>query len=280
MIKHWIAVIRPANVIITIIAVYAGGVICLPNLYSGKLLLAGLAAGFIAAFGNIANDLYDLKLDKKSKGYRPLASARLSVKSARIAAAIFVSAGVISACFVGRYCCVLAVANAVLLWLYTPIFKGRGYLGNILIALICASAFPFGGLAVGNLSGSFFPSLFAFALHLMREITKDMEDFPDDSSFSIRTGAVKYGLNVSRNFAIAVGLTLLILTPVPFLIGLYGGLYLVVVIAAVDLPLVFVVIMLLRSRSSVEFRVLSRILKMIMPFGLVALYLGSRGYGL
>lgn len=280
MIKYWIALIRPVNVVITVVAVYAGGVICLSSLYSGKLLLAGLAAGLIAAFGNIVNDLYDLELDKKSKGHRPLPAALISIRDARIAAAVFASAGIVLACFVGGFCCLLAFANVMLLWLYTPVFKGRGYWGNILIALICASAFPFGGLAAGNISGSFFPALFAFALNLLREIIKDMEDLEADSSFAIKTGAVLYGVDVSRKFAVAVGLALLILTPLPFCFNLYGSLYLAVVIAAVDIPLLLILAKLLRSRSSQEFRTLSGLLKMIMPAGLIALFLGSRGYGL
>ncbi len=280
MSKYWIPLIRPVNVVITIVTVYAGGVICSADLFSGRLLLAGLAAGMIAAFGNIVNDLYDLELDKKSKGRRPLPAALISVGNAVIAADLFAAAGIISACFVGWYCCMLAVVNTILLWLYTPVFKGRGYWGNILIALICASAFPFGGLAVGNISGSFFPALFAFALNLLREIIKDMEDVEDDRSFAIKTGAVSYGMEVSRKFAVAVGLALLILTPLPFCFHLYGGLYLAAVIAAVDIPLLLILLKLLRSRSSQEFRALSGLLKMIMPAGLIALFLGSRGYGL
>jgi 4-hydroxybenzoate polyprenyltransferase len=47
-------------------AVYAAGIISAPDYYSRPLLMAVIASGFVAAYGNILNDIFDLELDRKA----------------------------------------------------------------------------------------------------------------------------------------------------------------------------------------------------------------------
>jgi geranylgeranylglycerol-phosphate geranylgeranyltransferase len=277
LIKSAIIIMRPLNVLIAAAAVYLGGIISAPIYYSTNLLLAAVSAGLIAGFGNVINDIFDKKLDEKAKPSRPLAGGALSLRFAITQAAILASVGLILAILVSSLCLLIASIVAIGLLLYTPTFKGRGYAGNLLIAAISALAFFYGASSVNYMAGGFIPAAFAFLFHLIREIVKDMEDYPEDRAFNINTGAVKFGFRISTTVAIVLAVVLVVATIVPYIAGVYKFWYLIFVIFGTDIFILYAIFKLLRKPDQKTYRLVSGLMKAIMPLGLLAILVGSRG---
>ena len=278
MIKAIISITRPVNVVISMASVYTGGVISFAKYYDNNLILAAISAGLIAGFGNVVNDIFDIEIDRRNKSFRPLPSARITVSAAIVLAMILAGAGLILASVINSQCLLIASAVIVGLLYYTPIFKGNGYWGNLLISLISALAFFYGAAAVGNITGGLIPAVFAFLFHLSREIIKDMEDYEADKTEGVLTGAVKYGFGFSRTLAIIVSLFLIAATFVPYISGTYGAGYLIAVIIGTNISLVFIIVCLLISPKRQTYRFLAGMMKALMPLGILAVFIGSRGY--
>jgi len=278
LIRAFLYIVRPINVLISLLSVYLGGIISIDKFYSDSLLLACISAAFIAGFGNTCNDIFDIEVDKRSKPFRPLPSSLVSVKSAIVLALIMAICGLVLAALINIQCLIIASLASLGLFLYTPFFKGSGYVGNILISIISATAFFYGAASVGNIRGGLIPAAFAFLFHLVREIVKDMEDFDVDRNCNVKTGAVKYGFAVSRFLAVGFTILLVFATIVPYLIKIYGLVYLVVVIFGTDLFLLYFVICLIRSPEKRTYRFVAGFMKAVMPLGILAVFIGSKGY--
>lgn len=277
MIKAVFIIARPINVIISLLSVYFGGIISTDEFYSGGLLLACISGGLVAGFGNVCNDIFDIEIDRRSKPFRPLPASLISIKSAIILALILALCGLVLAALINVPCLLMASLAIVALLLYTPVFKGRGYIGNILISLVSALAFIYGAASVGNTQGGLIPAVFAFLFHFVREIVKDMEDFEADRVYNVKTGVVKYGLGVSRFLAITFIVVLIFATIVPFITGLYGLVYLVVVVLGTDIFLLYFIVRLIRSPEKRTYRFIVGFMKAVMPLGIMAVFIGSRG---
>jgi len=121
------------------------------------------------------------------------------------------------------------------------------------------------------------PIVFAFLFHFGREIIKDMEDIDGDKAAAVNTGAVKYGLNFSRRLAtITIGL-LIAATLAPYILDIYNEGYLLTVVFGVDIFLIYVIYRLYQTPSQKTYRFISGFMKALMPIGITALFLGSRG---
>ena len=278
MIKAIVVITRPINVFISMLSVYLGGIISFDMYYSDVLLLACLSAGLIAGYGNICNDIFDIETDRKAKPFRPLVSGQITVKQAIILAMILAMMGLIVAMIINITCLLIASIVSIALLVYTPLFYGRGYWGNLLISAVSAFAFFYGAAAVGNLFGGIIPAVFAFLFHFIREIVKEMEDYEADKACNVQTGAVKYGFAVSTKLAIVMILLLIFATLIPGLFRIYGPIYLIIVLAGTDLFLLYFVVRLLRAPDKAAYRFIAGFMKVIMPLGILAVFIGSRGW--
>jgi len=278
LIKAIISISRPINVAISMTSAYLGGIISFDKYYDNSLILAAISAGLIAGFGNVANDIFDIEIDRRNKSFRPLPSAKISVKSAIILAMALAGAGLVLASAINRECLLIASAVIVGLLFYTPVFKGNGYWGNLLISLISALAFFYGAASIGNIMGGLIPAAFAFLFHLGREIIKDMEDCEADKTEGVLTGAVKYGYSLSRTNAIIVIVVLIAATLVPYIYGTYGPGYLIAVIIGTDISLAYIIARLIISPKQKTYRFIAGMMKALMPLGILAVFIGSRGY--
>jgi geranylgeranylglycerol-phosphate geranylgeranyltransferase len=277
MIKSILIIIRPVNVLITALSVYLGGLVSFNQYYDRYLLVAAISAGLIAGFGNITNDIFDINIDRRAKPFRPLPAGTLSIRSAVLLAMTLVATGIILSGIIGDLCLLIASVTAISLLAYTPAFKGKAYRGNVLVAFISALAFFYGAAAVGNVDGGLIPAVFAFLFHLIREIIKDMEDWEADKAEGVMTGAVRNGVDFSRNLVIVFAAILIITTLIPYIIGIYHTWYLITVIAGCDVFLLLIIITLSISSSPRVCRFIAAFMKALMPLGLLAVFLGSRG---
>ena len=159
-----------------------------------------LAVFLITIYGNLVNDICDVDIDLKNKPNRAKFT-KAHMQELIVLSIFFAIAGIILALSVNSYLFYLALANVVLLFLYSQYVKRNlVFAGNLTVAYLSASVFLFGGLAAGHISITFYLFLMAFFATISREILKDLEDMPGDKGIK-KTLPLTVGPRKSVNFA-------------------------------------------------------------------------------
>ncbi len=277
MVKALLLILRPVNVLLTMLAVYVGGVISFDKYYDPNLLLAIISSAAIAGFGHVVNDVFDIEIDRKSKPHRMLPSGELKQHEAIIWAMVLAACGIIVAGLINNLCLILASSAAILLLAHTPALKNSSYWGNLIIAFVASLVFFYGAAAVGNETGGFIPAAYAFLFHFAREIVKDIEGAEIDRELGIMTGVVKHGEKHARMLAIFVMVALFFATFIPYMLNIYGVGYLIAIVVGTDIFILYFIIKLLKPSTPGVCSFISGCMKVIMPLGIIAVFLGSRG---
>jgi geranylgeranylglycerol-phosphate geranylgeranyltransferase len=271
-----IKICRPLNVIIVFFTVIVAGFICSKN---NEILLqtffAAVSASFIAAAGYIINDIFDIKIDRVNRPYRPLVSGTISIKSAIAYYTIFSVTGLIFAITLNYTALIIAVLSVLLLFLYSYKIKSVTLLGNFSIAVITGLTFIYGGVSVNNISFAIIPALFALLINFIREIVKDMEDISGDLKNGIETFPSKFGFSFAKNFIVIISAVLILFTCYPYIFRLYKIEYFIIVMSIVNPILVYVLVSIYKNDSDSNLNKLSFILKLDMIFGLSAIFFGK-----
>ena len=197
--KSYIDISRPINVFITFLVVYVSGIICGQDIYfSLSMLLAGFAASFTAAAGNVINDIYDYKIDRINRPLRPLPSKRMVKSEAVVFYVTLIFGSITLSYFISIQALIIVVITNIILYFYSKSFKGIPLVGNAAVSICTGLAFIFGGVAVGSIENSILPAIFAFLITIIREIIKDIEDVEGDSQHEKMTLPIKYGLPLTK----------------------------------------------------------------------------------
>ena len=267
---------RPLNCLITFITIIVACFICGGDIaYIGEIILGGIIGLLITASGNIINDYYDIEEDKINRPDRVLSSERISSATAFLVYFIFSISALLLSLVLGFSLFVIVAFTSLLLYLYSSKLKGIPLVGNIAVAFLTGLAFVFGSLIVGNIYCGIIPALFAFLINLMRELIKDIEDLGGDSAANLLTYPIKHGVVNTINLIIIIGITLIILTTIPFLLKIYNIKYFIIIMPAVNGILVFVISKLRLNPSAYNLKLSSNLLKLDMVLGIIAILLGS-----
>jgi geranylgeranylglycerol-phosphate geranylgeranyltransferase len=197
--KASISILRPVNCAMIGFAVIIGYFVSRPSTVSVPLLAASFVTGFaICAFSMVANDYYDIEVDRVNQPARPLPSGAISKREAASIAGLTLAVGLAAAVATLSIAAVLiAGLYALLAWLYDYSVKKYGLIGNLIVASSLAIPFIYGGVVSGgDVSGSLL--LFMAATSLLagvgREVVKAMADVPGDQKRGIRSYAAVHGL--------------------------------------------------------------------------------------
>ena len=273
--RPYITLLRPVNFIITALSIFVACLLAGGTREQGIFMVfAALSGALIGSGGMVINDILDIEIDRINKPERPLPSGAVSRYDALMYFGGLIGAGMIMAAYTTKAAFIIAFIAVPLIVLYSKIFKGTVLVGNLLVGALTGLAFIFGGAAVGNIQHAVIPALFAFLINVGREIVKDMEDVEGDAKNGARTLPIVHGM---KNAAILATMFLLFTigsTVIPFVSGLYGLRYFILVNIGVNLVLVYVLIGLWRDRSVKNLHQLATILKWDMLVGLLAIYLG------
>lgn len=273
---YYIKLTRPLNCLITALVVLVGGIISsFQNSIGINLILASVVAAIVAASGNVINDMFDIEIDKIAHPDRPLASGKLKITEAKIFYIVLIIIAISISLILTNHLLIITVFAISLLFLYSFILKKIPLLGNIVIALLTALAFLFGGVAVDNFSGAIIPAIFAFLINLIRELVKDAEDYEGDKTYSVNTFPIKFGMKRTKQIAVAISIVQIAFTFYPFVESIYKIEYFVVVIVIVNPILIYSLKKLFENDDKKSFKQISSILKLDMIFGLIAIYLGK-----
>lgn len=273
MFRSWVKLARLPNA-----AVAAGGVwlghACLPGpLDWGSAALGSLSMAFLAAAGNMHNDVVDLPIDRINRPERPLPSGRISPNAARAGAVLCLVASLALAFSLGRPEGLLAGAMGVLLYVYNANLKGMPLVGNLAVALLCALAIYLPELP-HRPDYTMMPILFAFLTTVAREVAKDAEDVEGDREHGALTLPVLYGTKAARIAVAIASVATLALLPLPWLrLGYHIGYP--IAAAALCLPLLALVLAGLQAPEP-AWRPMQKRLKLLMVAGMIAILLGVR----
>ena len=267
------------------------------QLNSHLFVLLCISSLFIAAAGYIINDYFDINIDQINKPAKmvvdKLISRRwalawhLGLSVAGIALSAYISWRLSNA--------LILLANigcVVLLFTYSTTYKRRLLIGNVVIACLAAwvvlvmlaAELPswISGdlvnkkekLAAASLSSlAIIYAAFAFALTIVREVIKDIEDLSGDLKNGCRTMPIVWGINASKIF-IAVWLVVLMATLVVVNLYIFWAkwwLLAAYLLGFVLLPLVYILKKIYTAAAIAHYSLLSRQVKYVMLFGILSM---------
>lgn len=225
---------RPGNAIVagvlTFIGAYvAGGVVVFP-VDTGAAVVATVCA---TAAGNAVNDYFDREIDRINAPRRPIPRGAITPREAISLGILLFGIAVTLALTLPLLAIVIAVINLICLLGYTQFLKGRPGAGNATVAYLGGSTFLFGGAAVGNVR----PTLVLFVLAALstftREVVKDIEDLEGDIAEGLTTLPVAVGKTTALHIGTVVLIIAVMVSPLPYVTGIFGRWYLVSVIPAI-----------------------------------------------
>src|SRR5882762_3477535 len=159
----YLALIRPPNTVMIGLAVVVGEVIAVAPKLPGisEAVFGFLTASLMMAGTMIANDIYDVEIDKVNSPQRPLASGIIKTREAMVLAVALSAAAIGFSALLGPSTFLTALLALALMVYYNTKGKKTGLVGNAVVSFNVALPFFFGGLAVGT---SVRPLLFIFSV--------------------------------------------------------------------------------------------------------------------
>ncbi len=193
-------------------------------------LALGLASAFISAGGYVINDYYDVEIDKVNRD-SVIAGERISLAYAFRFYLILTISGVLAGFAAGVILKNIWFAASFLivvflLWGYSYSLKRVFPWGNLLVAFLSAYPVLIMYWAVSLVYPEsvtedsswimmkyfvFGYGFFAFAVHLLREIIKDAEDYSGDSAFGARTLPLLVGKKSTVYICLAISAAIMLL---------------------------------------------------------------------
>ncbi len=208
-----------------------------------------LSVFFITGYGNAQNDIIDHKSDKINHSKRPLPTGVISLREALTAAFFLLVAGLLSALSAGFRYLTAAAAVSFILFLYNAFLKKTVFIGNAAVASVSAFTFIYGpGGEIGYISDSkslipcYAAAGFAFLIHFLREIYKDIEDVQGDRKYGVKTAPVKFGEKKSALMAAGVSLLLIPIFAWTASQEVFSGAFYIIAVPGVLLPVIIMAI--------------------------------------
>ncbi len=260
------------NLLIIGLAQYfaAGFLIAPQTLWDIRLLLLFVSTGLIAAAGYIINDYYDVKVDLINKPARVVVGKEIPRRYALLFHSLLSMTGTVAGFLLNWKIGIISFSSAFLLWWYSNDLKRKPFIGNFVVALLTGlSIFLVNILYSVHQPLVTIYALFAFAMTLVREIVKDMEDLKGDNSFGCKTLPIIWGIRRTKFFLYFLLLTFFVSVvdinllfsqmPMYYFIGLFF------------LPLGLLLVRLIRADTKKDFYDLSQWCKVIMLLGIASM---------
>ncbi len=206
--KAFLSIIRPQNCIIGGLTVISGIAmahrVMQPSAsmapFQSLFILGYFIYFFVAAAGNIVNDIFDIEVDRINRPHRALPSGRMTVRQAWAYVIVLSAIGAFLAFLVGIYSFIIVVFFEIVGYYYAAKGKELGIAGNLMVAFSFAFGTIYGSFIYGETIGRleipiptwlFF--ITAFMILQARETIKGAEDVEGDELRNVRTIARVYG---------------------------------------------------------------------------------------
>ena len=273
---YYFLLIRPLNVFVSGLAMIASSGILNRLNESSTIALIASVVMILTAAANSINDVVDLEIDKINCPSRPIPSKHVNKNVALLFSFILFVIGAILSLQLSSSAQFISIIIAIpLMIVYSTDLKSKPLIGNIAVSLIIGLSFLFCGAAFGNISPMWTPGLLAFGLTLIREIIKDIADYDGDHSARYNTYPIKYGINSAVKIVAIFSFIVCLFALLPYFNNTYNFWYLIILVIGVELPIIFVVFLLINNPSISSAIYGSKILKFSTIMGLAAIYIGS-----
>ena len=273
---YHIKLFRPLNVFIAGLAMIIASAI-MGTLHEIEIvLIVMLVVMSFAAAANALNDVVDVEIDRINRPMRPIPSGNVKKSSALILSCLLFIVGTILCLKLPESAKVIGIVIAMpLMIIYSKYLKGLPLIGNITIAFILGLSFLFCGAAFNATTSMWIPMVLAFGLTLVRELVKDIADMDGDQSLGLKTFPIVVGIEKAIQLIIFLSACIGVVAFLPFLNGIYGIWYGILLILGVEIPLGVVVASLLNNPGISSASHAARILKFSTLMGLIAIYAGT-----
>lgn len=271
-----------------------------------NFFLIVLSTALIAAGGYIINDIYDLEIDLHNKPDKVIVGKNISALVAKRISIAFSGLGIIIGIYLTYVMNVrpVALVNLIcsgLLWFYSQSYKHIFLTGNIIISFLCGLSlfivvfsendliYTINHLNIPLFSDeqhylrltlkiAFIYSAFAFAVSMVREIVKDIQDMEGDMLHGSKTMPVMLGVTKSKILALMIILSILVSIVRIQIAGaqwenkiIFGY-----TLFVVEIPLLASGIFIALANTKKQFTYSSLMLKMIMLTGILSMYIYNR----
>ncbi|MDP6532899.1 MAG: geranylgeranylglycerol-phosphate geranylgeranyltransferase [Candidatus Marinimicrobia bacterium] len=227
------------------------------------------------AAANVLNDYMDQETDALNRPDRPLSKGEVKPKTALIMALLLFAIGTACAFMLSFEAKLVAIGIALpLLILYSLRLKKLPLVGNIVVALMLALTFLFAGFVFNNVEKVLVPAALAFGLTLVRELVKDIADMDGDKAASMRTFPIAAGMRLAVSLSVFLAMITGLGALLPYRFGLYGEIYLLILVFGVEIPMMTSVVLLVKNPAISTAVKSAQILKFSTIAGLLALYFG------
>jgi geranylgeranylglycerol-phosphate geranylgeranyltransferase len=273
----YLTLIRPPNTVMIGLAVVIGEVIAIaPKLPGIQPALFGfLTASLMMAGTMIANDVYDVEIDKVNSPQRPLPSGTVKTRDAVVLSVVLSAAAIGFSGLLGLWTLLTALLALALMIYYNTRGKKTGLIGNAVVSFNVALPFFYGGLAVNSIRPLLFIfSIVAFLANFGREVAKGIADVKGDSLRQVRTLAVVRGTRVAASASAGLFATAVLLSFLPPFLEKISWLYFPPVIVA-DVGFLYSAYRLVSNQSPENIRSVKGHVLLWMLLGLVGFLLGS-----
>lgn len=224
--------------------------------------------------GNIINDHFDFEIDRVNRPEKIKKWERFGRKKILFFSLILFFLGNIISISSGLIYFFITITATTILILYTPLFKPYLFTGNLIISFISGFTFILGSITNSNIKPSLFPFMFAFLLHLPREIIKDIEDIEGDRKSNLKTLPIVIGEKKSLNISFFLIFLLFLFTIVSlFYFNIY---FKITMILLFDLPMIYLILKAIRKDDiRIKSSYLEKGLKILMITGLIVIISGG-----
>lgn len=220
--------------------------------------------------GNIINDIEDLDIDRlNNRIRRPLVSGEISLNTGERLYQALLLCILFFSFFLPLEAQILVILNNILLYLYSVKFKGTVLVGNISVAYLSSSIFLLCAFFYNDFSAVLLPAIFAFFIHLIRELVKDLEDIEGDQDQALRTFPIVFGYNRSKEliFFLSILLSISVFTLNFFKEALFN--YNISMCFLIVLPLFVIYTKFVSKENKNNFSSASKYYKLLMLIGLI-----------
>jgi geranylgeranylglycerol-phosphate geranylgeranyltransferase len=223
----------------------------------------------------VINDYIDIEIDKINQPDRPLPSGRISRKGALGYSILLGVLGILTSLFINIQSFLVAIAAYLVAISYNSWGKKTGLIGNMMVSFTVMIPLLYGSTVAEVLSDRIVIfSIIIFLANTGREITKGIVDIPGDRVRRVMTIAVRYGGKTAAEYAFSFYIAAVILSFLPYILGISGKTYLALV-TIVDILIVLSSLELLRRPDKTTANRVKRRVLYAMLLGLIAFALSS-----
>ena len=276
IIYHHIKLLRPLNVMTSGLAIIIATAILDELNNHHVLLITTCVVMLYTSASNALNDALDYEIDLINRPERPIPLGYVSIQSALIISFLLFAFGAALCLQLPDMAIVIGVFISIpLMVTYSTKLKGQYLIGNMVVSFLLGASFLFVGASHEMTSPMLIPMLLAFGLTFLREIIKDVADMEGDLSLGLKTYPIISGMHSSRRVIILSCLLVGFFSLVPYLIGIYGPGYLLLLLIGVEIPLAIIMFIFFKNPSISSAIFSARLLKFSTLMGLLSIYFGT-----